>query len=732
MTANTKPQSPYVGLIPYTPQDAAFFFGRENETEIICANLRSAHLTVLYGSSGVGKSSVLQAGVVHNLRELAKEDLKTYGQAEFAVVFFNNWAGDPLKGLANAIHEAVAHSLGIEPEMLECVPETNDLVKILHSWSVRYGLELLIILDQFEELFNYLTGEKRAAARFADELTKAVNAPNLPVRFLLSLRGDTLSRLDYFKESIPNLLENRLQLHHLADSEARRAIAEPVRVYNEMNPDGPKYEIEPALVDEVLEQVKIGRVEKEIEQSVAGAAAAAVPPPAAASAETRVETPYLQLVMKRIWREEVNVGSNGLRLETLTRKLGGARNIVQTHLNEVMDSLTDEERRVAAKCFEFLVTPMGTKAALTAGALAKYTRLGEESIDRVLETLISGKDGAGPGPEIDLPVSEQKASISGQPHDRPHILKTVEIAVSQEKRLQAYEVTHGALIPAILAWRARYEIDHGAWQQVKKLGKIVLPVAAILALVFLILFWKANSAYYGQIIQEKTLTFNSNLQILETEKTDLQTQVNTEKDLAEISKVAEKQAKVEAKSGVNASSAELIDILIKLSNPSVAERETAIRNLKKLIEEGKVPEEYENSIIRLVAGIDAQKAADLRSAAANVNKNVETPDERIAPRVYLHIIDENQRASAQAYGRLLESNDFRVPGIENVGSIRLSSTQLRYFRQKDAPLAERVAQLLKGQGIENTRIQYISGYEDSNAVRPKHLELWFAADAFSK
>ena len=51
------PDSPYRGLRPYTEAEAAGFFGREAEGEIVAANLLGARLTLLYGPSGVGKSS---------------------------------------------------------------------------------------------------------------------------------------------------------------------------------------------------------------------------------------------------------------------------------------------------------------------------------------------------------------------------------------------------------------------------------------------------------------------------------------------------------------------------------------------------------------------------------------------------------------------------------------------------------------------------------------------------
>ena len=52
--------SPYKGLAAFddSAQDVAVFFGREGETEVICANLMASRLTVLYGETGVGKDAV--------------------------------------------------------------------------------------------------------------------------------------------------------------------------------------------------------------------------------------------------------------------------------------------------------------------------------------------------------------------------------------------------------------------------------------------------------------------------------------------------------------------------------------------------------------------------------------------------------------------------------------------------------------------------------------------------
>ena len=61
--------SPYKGLAPYSAEDASFFFGRTRERDVVIANLRARHLTVVYGESGVGKSSLLRAGVLSELQQ---------------------------------------------------------------------------------------------------------------------------------------------------------------------------------------------------------------------------------------------------------------------------------------------------------------------------------------------------------------------------------------------------------------------------------------------------------------------------------------------------------------------------------------------------------------------------------------------------------------------------------------------------------------------------------------
>jgi len=100
-------KSPYRGLAAFADSDldALYFFGRERDSEIVVANLIASRLTVLYGPSGVGKSSLLLASVARALRRLPERPI---------VLVFSSWSEPPERALA----EAIAEAAGIEPGSL--------------------------------------------------------------------------------------------------------------------------------------------------------------------------------------------------------------------------------------------------------------------------------------------------------------------------------------------------------------------------------------------------------------------------------------------------------------------------------------------------------------------------------------------------------------------------------------------------------------------------------------
>ena len=341
------PTSPYKGLNAFedTELDALLFFGRERETEIVVANLIASRLTVLYGPSGVGKSSLLRAAVARSLRALPEEPL---------VVVFSSWSDDPTVALSEAVGEASGLSTnGSVVTALERAQSTRDVY---------------LVLDQAEEYFLY-HADDGGPGSFAEALPAVLAAPSR-VNVLVSLREDSLAKLDRFTGRIPSLFANTLRLDRLDRAAARAAVLRPVERYVELT--GEAVSVDPTLVERVLDEVGAGQIEPAL-GGLGGVEGGDV--------GGRIEAPYLQLVMQRLWEEERASGSSELRVETIDR-LGGAQHIVEEHLEGAMADLTPEQKDVAARIFNHLVTPSGTKIAHEVADLADFGQVSESELYR--------------------------------------------------------------------------------------------------------------------------------------------------------------------------------------------------------------------------------------------------------------------------------------------------------------------------------------------------------------
>jgi hypothetical protein len=459
-------RTPYKGLSPFedTELDALLFFGRERETEIVVANALASRLTVLYGPSGVGKSSLLRAGVVHSMRKLTDLD-------PVAVAYFSSWAGDPLGGIEEAARGALAEAFGGDPG-----DAAGDLADRLDAWTAALGCELCLVLDQFEELFLY-----HEEGGLLEALPELVTRPGLRVNVVLGIRDDELAKLDIFKARIPGLFSNYLRLDLLDRDAARAAILGPLDRYNE-SADEP-VAIEPELVETVLGEVAAGR----IDPGLIGRGSVGETP----EDRTRVETPYLQLVMQKLWEVERERHSPLLRLATLA-ELGGAQRIVEDHLEHAMAALTPLQRDVAAGMFDHLVTPSGAKIAHGVADLASFARVAPSQVEPVVSSLARER--------ILRPTGE-----NGSAGDR-------------------YEIYHDVLAGAVLAWRAKHEAEMalvGERQASRRRQRRLAIVAGISLTAFALMAFLAAYA----LSQRSTARHQTALAQAEQARTEHSTQI---------------------------------------------------------------------------------------------------------------------------------------------------------------------------------------------------------------
>jgi Novel STAND NTPase 1/FHA domain len=331
-------RSPWLGLAPYSEQTRAYFHGREREQRIVAANLGARRLTVLYGSSGVGKSSLLEAGVVPVLRE------------KRAVLLFKQWQE---AGFLDALKERCVEAAADVGTQLDPAQPLDDLLAATARAS---GAPVLVVFDQFEEYFVAHAAAANGSG-FEPELARAVNRRDVNASFLISLREDSLAGMDRFQLRIPNLLGNLIRLEHLTMETAERAIRESLAEWN--REQGADARIEDELLRELLLDVRV--------QEHASLVTATP-----SARDDAVDAPLLQLVLARLWDREATDGgpSPVLRLARY-RELGSAEGIVAEHFDAILGSLTEAQRELCARFFDRLVTPSGGKIAYPLEDLSK-------------------------------------------------------------------------------------------------------------------------------------------------------------------------------------------------------------------------------------------------------------------------------------------------------------------------------------------------------------------------
>ena len=422
-------ESPYQGLRPFREEDAEWFFGRDDWIDIVIDNIHASRASVLYGESGVGKSSLVAAGVLPRLRAVATANLKVGRAAELAAVTFDKWSvDDPTSDLI----EEIGRSLELlSPELGEKLP-TASLGELAAVASDRLGGPLVIVLDQFEEIFQYHRGE--TFDRFEKQLTELVWRRDAQVSVLIAIREDSLAKLDRLHRRIPRLLDNLVRIRHLDTAAAHKAIEKPVEHWNDLHGGG--YVLEARLVDEVIERAS-DRAE-------------------ATAAEPEVEATVLQLVMQHVWEATAADGDRELTLARLER-LGGAEQIVESHVRQALSTLSRRERSVAAEVFRFLVTRAGTKNAQSADELADQTDLRPAEIVAVLEQL----------------------SARGR-----YVLRPV-ASSGEDAAATRYELFHDVLAEPIVEWRRSYDRERAR----RRAFRVALVVAVGVAILIAALVW---------------------------------------------------------------------------------------------------------------------------------------------------------------------------------------------------------------------------------------------------
>ncbi len=287
---------PYKFLDYYSENDQNLFFGREREVEIVTSKILAHRNFILHGRSGVGKSSLIRAGIIPALKKL--------GHQTFIIRSFS----DPLEQLINQLIEK-----GKLPEPLE-----DDLVSLIRHIAESSPDKLLIFFfDQFEDFFLQLS--KTQQAQFREQIQQVFASVSLPVRLVFVLREDLLAEMSFFKPVIPEIFHHEFRLLKLSAKQAIQSILKPAQAVG--------CPFEKALAQQILQDLSNG--------------------------ENDIDPPQLQIVCDALF--DVRDPQKGITRQQY-EALGRASRILENYMERVLNRFDDRDALLARKILKLLIS----------------------------------------------------------------------------------------------------------------------------------------------------------------------------------------------------------------------------------------------------------------------------------------------------------------------------------------------------------------------------------------
>ncbi|MEW6130212.1 MAG: winged helix-turn-helix domain-containing protein [Acidobacteriota bacterium] len=318
---------PYKFLDYYTEQDSKLFFGREAEIAAIGSQILARRSFILHGRSGVGKSSIIRAGLAPQLRAL--------GNPVFVIRSFTDPLGSMLEELADALNvndESPDYQATTIAEAIEQAAQLKAF--ILEATADAPQGSVIFFLDQFEEFFSLL--DEAARERFIAAVGELFANNHLPVKLVFALREDYLAEMSQFKIAIPEIFHHEYRLKRLSRDQAARAITEPALAV------GCQYE--PQLVGKLLQDL---------------------------SDHESFDPPQLQIVCDRLFDAR---NEQGLLTLAAYEGLGTASQILASYLERVLRRFNTTELKTAKAILTALIADDGRRLVLPAAKINSQLR----------------------------------------------------------------------------------------------------------------------------------------------------------------------------------------------------------------------------------------------------------------------------------------------------------------------------------------------------------------------
>jgi hypothetical protein len=679
------PAEPYRGIRPFRFVDQRIFAARTEETWELLSNVTLYRAVLLYGASGTGKSSLINAGLLPQVlrEEQVPERIRVQPLAgrEFKIERIRLSDDDKAGYLrSNFVSESESKAESVELslanfrariESFRLHPNQADVEK---SFADHAKDRPLLIFDQFEEFVTLFEEAGRGAADnenrgpgqqpkntqslILETLVELIQDDRLPVKLIFAFREDYLAKLSLLFDYCPELLDQAQRLTSPRIESLPQIIRAPF--------------IDPSLRAHFLERPD--EKGSELSQDLAERIGAEL---ARRSEGGTANLTELQIVCQRLWQEP--------NPENLFEQKG-ISGLLEGYGADVFKQLAPETRDAAIALLSQMITASNTRNIISEEDLlarASECNATREQCTAALDALAGSQ----------IVRRERRHDIYFYEITSEYLVPWIKERVTERKAIEAQQEAEQQRFEALMA------------ESKQRRTRLLTKAVVLLGLLLIV---SAGVAVYA---------------VRESRRA--------------------RQAELQATNARRDSEVVLGTLLSLVRSENSEENLKGIAELDQLIKDGKLPPDVASLVIQpaLTSSDDRVREAANKVLKQNsqTSANVEQSFTRAAEvsdalakqapaRFYIRITDESQRSQAKQVGAVLKQNGYLVPGIQKVASSSKENKLLSFRRNEPGmPKPEDIVALLKKATGSAWSSSYVPGHENSTAIRPGHFEILFAS-----
>ena len=698
--------NPYPGLRPFRPDEAHLFFGRESQVDAMVDRLAAARFLAVVGSSGCGKSSLVNCG----LRPALQRGVMARAGSAWRITSLRPGV-DPISELADALAApgllfglagaaqpgaAGGAAAGVVIDQADLVGSTlrlskRGLIDLVQQARLPAGTNLLLVVDQFEELFRYraLTqAEDRApdAVALVNLLLEASAQTEVPIYVVLTMRSDFLGDCTQFNGLAEAINAGQYLVPRLSRDERRAAIAGPAGVAGAP--------ISPTLLTRLVNDVGDNPDQLSILQHALNRTWAAW---------TAAATPAQPLALAHYESIGTMARALDLHAERALAELGPGLPLALAE--RIFKALTDRA-----------TDPRGVRRPTRLDKLAEITQATPDQLAPVLAVF-----------------RKPSRSFLMPPADEALLADSV-IDISHESLMRVWDrLKRWTDEEAQSAQRYRRLAETAALHADKKAGLWRDPDLQ------LALDWRAQACPNAAWAARLAPGFDAAMVFLDKSLAERDAEHGREADQARLAQHNQHaRTRAEAQAEVQGSYARrmkrVASVSIVMAALAMAMAGLVIVQDREAARKRSEDERAQQAALKSKALDEAERVNALRQVESQallwqdaLRRNPELaqsagPQANQAT-LYIQYQAEEQRGAAEGVRGRASGQQLTAPGIEKVRA-GPAAPELRYFHEQDLREAQKAAAWMQGSpGLQALMVKWVPGQGDK--VKPGKMELWF-------